>query len=279
MKSNKIKYNKKRNTAFIYEALVREVTACILKENHKRKNIIINLLKKHFHHNSVLAQDLQCYQSLYHNQNLDKTTSDKIIKEAKLQSKLLDSDLLFKTQTALIHDINRQVGPEVYNTYVPNYKDLATIAQIFSSKTSPKKRVILEGEIAASMCANPPRATDEAPVDKVLYETFVNKFNTRYETELLESQQTLLSRYICSFADNALELKIYLNEELARLKRALTAASKLAEFRDDTVMETKRSQLLQVLDQYSNTAIDESVLLTVMKTQALVEEIQNGDHD
>jgi hypothetical protein len=44
-------------------------------------------------------------------------------------------------------------------------------------------------------------------------------------------------------------------------------------------METKRSQLLQVLDQYSNTAIDESVLLTVMKTQALVEEIQNGNHD
>lgn len=278
MKSSKIKYNKKRNTAFIYEALVREVTACILKENHERKNTIVNLLKKYFHNNSILSQDLQCYQSLYHNQNLEKRTSDKIIKEAKLQNKLLDTPLLFKTQTALIHDINKQVGSEIYSTYVPNYKDLATIAQIFSAKTSPKNRVILENEISDSMCAHIQEPPEET-VDKVLYETFVSKFNTKYETGLLESQQALLSRYISSFADNALELKIYLNEELGRLKKALKAASKLPEFKDDSVMENKRTELLQILDQYSKTNIDETVLLTVMKTQALVEEIQNGNHD
>jgi len=279
MKSSKVKYNKKRNTAFIYEALVREVTACILKEDHSRKSTIVGLLKKYFHSNSILDQDLQCYQSLYHNQNLDRTISDKIIKEAKLQSKLLDNKLLFKTQTALIHDLNKQVGPAIYNTYVPNYKDLATIAQIFSPKTSPKNRVILESEIVERMAASETGASDDLPIDKVVYETFVNKFNTKYETELLGSQQALLSRYISSFADNALELKIYLNEELKRLKEILVTASQLSEFKDDAIMEDKRSKLLQVLERYSHTSIDETVLLTVMKTQALVEEIQNGNHD
>ena len=278
MKSTKAKYNKKRNTAFLYEALVREVTACILKENHERKNTIVSILKKYFHSDSILSQDLQCYQSLYHNQNLEKNVSDRIIKEAKLQNKLLDNGLLFKTQTSLIHDINKEVGPELYSTYVPNYKDLATIAQIFSSKTSPKNRIILENEICESMSAHTENAPQD-PVDKVLYETFVSKFNAKYQEELLESQQALLSRYISSFADNALELKIYLNEELGRLKKALKAASQLAEFKEDGAMEKKRVELLQVLDRYSEASIDEAVLLTVMKTQALVEEIQNGDHD
>ena len=34
----KIRHNKKRNTAFVYEALVREATAAILKEDAERKD-------------------------------------------------------------------------------------------------------------------------------------------------------------------------------------------------------------------------------------------------
>ena len=52
------------------------------------------------------------------------------------------------------------------------------------------------------------------PDDKLVYEVFVDKFNKKYENELLQEQKQLLSCYISSFADNALGLKVFLNEEI-----------------------------------------------------------------
>ena len=33
-----MKHNKKRNTAFLYECLVKELTKCVLREDKKRQN-------------------------------------------------------------------------------------------------------------------------------------------------------------------------------------------------------------------------------------------------
>ena len=44
----KLKHNKKRNTAFLYEALVREATKSILEQDQVKKAIIINIMREHF---------------------------------------------------------------------------------------------------------------------------------------------------------------------------------------------------------------------------------------
>ena len=149
----KIKHNKKRNTAFVYEALIREATVAILRNDHKKSNKVVTLIKKHFHSNSLLKKDLECYRSLYENQGIDKSLSEKILKEVRMQKMMIDPEGLFKQQTKLIHDVNKEITPEVYNNFVPNYKTLATIDQIFSAKTSPKNRIIMESEIISQMSA------------------------------------------------------------------------------------------------------------------------------
>ena len=134
----KIKHNKKRNTAFVYEILIKEATVAILKKDTKRRDNVINIIKKHFKSDSLLRKDLECYRSLYENQSLTQLTSEKIIKEVKLQKRLLDAARLFKQQTALIHDINKEASSSIFNNFIPNYKTLATIDQIFSDRISPK---------------------------------------------------------------------------------------------------------------------------------------------
>ena len=42
----KTKHNKKRNTAFVYEALIKEATVSMLKGNDEVKKKTINLIKK-----------------------------------------------------------------------------------------------------------------------------------------------------------------------------------------------------------------------------------------
>jgi hypothetical protein len=203
----KARHNKKRNSAFVYEALIKEATVAIMKKDTAKKEIASQLIKKYFKAGTLLRKDLDCYRSLYENQSLDKLTSEKIIKEVKLQKRLIDSDSLFKQQSELIRDVNIKLSSTVFDNFVPNYKTLATISQIFSSKISPKDQVMLENIIVGNMAKTLERDESLEIIDNVIYKTFVEKFNTKYENELLQEQKELLTRYITSFVDNALELE------------------------------------------------------------------------
>jgi len=268
----RIKHNKKRNTAFVYEALIVEATVAVLKKDVHRQNKAIDIIRKHFNSKSVLKKDLNCYRSLYENQNLKTDVSKRIIREAKLQQKLLDPAGVFEAQTQLIHDINKDLSPSIFNNFVPNYKTLATIAQMFSDKISPKNQIILENQIITNMTkAN--NEVEEMFVDKALYNTFVGKFNNKYEVELLTEQKELLTHYISSFTDNAVSLKIFLNEEISRLKIKLEEARKIEEISVDENMLHKTSTIIERLESFSKEPISDELLLTILKTQALVKEI------
>jgi hypothetical protein len=82
---------------------------------------------------------LQCYQSLYETSGLEKETCEKIIREAKLAHRLLDTQGLFVSQTDLINDVNKELEPTVFNNFVPNYKSLANIYKMFSTNIQPQK--------------------------------------------------------------------------------------------------------------------------------------------
>jgi hypothetical protein len=271
----RIKHNKKRNTAFVYEALIKEATVAILKKEEAKRDKAIELIKTHFKPGSTLRKDLDCYRSLCETQNLDRLTSEKILKESKLQRRLLDPNGLFKAQSVLIKDVNKELSPQVFNNFVPNYKSLATIAQIFSAKVSPKNRVILENEIIIKMLATTDTQKDEK-VDDVVYRTFAKKFNNKYDRELLEEQKQLLNHYVSSFADNSLELKLFLNEEIKRLINELERARTVEEIKADKDMTQKTQQIVEKLKTYARSGITDDVLLTVMRTQQLVKEIYNN---
>ena len=272
----KVRHNKKRNTAFVYEALLREATVAILKNEHERKDKAISIIKKHFNGDSILRKDLDCYRSLYENQNLDRLTCEKILREVKIQQRLIDPEGLFKQQTELIHDVNKELEPSTFNNFVPNYRTLATISQIFSSKISPKNQVILENEIIRNMLNEGKIVNNAPPIDNVVYKTFVEKFNKKYENGLLEEQKQLLTHYIASFADNGVELKFYLNEEIGRLKTRLEQAKESDEIKADKDMLNKTNQVIEKLNSYAQQSINEELLTAVLKTQSLVKEIYDG---
>jgi len=265
-----MKHNKKRNTAFIYEALVRHMTDSIVTGDLKRKNTVIRIIKEHFKNNSPLKRDLDCYRSIYENKDLDIS---RIITEAKISNRMIDPTGLFKAQTEIIHDINKSIGPATFNVFVPNYKTLATISQMFSDKTSPKDKVLLENQLVQSLSTKKETVSNMKPIDNLVYTSFVKKFNSEYGGKLLDEQKALLTNYITSFVDNAVELKLYLNEEVARLKTELSKASKKDVIQSDRVLSEKTQKVLQKLENMKETTIDESVLRTVLSTQKLVREL------
>ena len=273
----KIKHNKKRNTAFVYEALVREGPSAILQGDEKRRNTVVSLIKKHFANDSILKKDLECYRSLYEANNLSENNCAKIIKESRLQKRLIDPEGLFLKQSDLIHDVNKELSPQIFNNFVPNYKSLASIYQMFSHDTSPKDSVLLENAVLNHMQS---REQDSkiVEVDDIVINSFVQKFNTKYDQQLLDEQKTVLNLYIKSFVDNSVEFKMYLNEEIKRLKDEVSKAKQSNLINSDPDMLSKTEKIIEKLDSFKNTHIDEHVLSTVLKVQSLVKEtVENGN--
>ena len=185
---------------------------------------------------------------------------------------------MFKQQTAVINDINKDLSPDTFNNFVPNYKSLATIAKMFNTN-SPKQSVMLETRIVEGMTGKLEEHKLQ-PVDSLTFSTFTKKFNEKYGSSLLEEQKNLLNNYISSFSQDDLEAKIYFNRELGRLKQSLSEATKVEEIANDPEMLKKTQAVRERLETLSKeTSLNESTLLTIMKTQQLVKEIHDdADH-
>tara|TARA_B100000530_G_C15934121_1_gene478288 strand:- start:783 stop:1607 length:825 start_codon:yes stop_codon:yes gene_type:complete len=273
----KMKHNKKRNTAFLYETLVRELTTCVVNADHKRKSKIVSIMKEFFKRDTALGTELELYRTLYETTDVDPLTSEKLLLEVKRVYQGLSQEEVFVQQSELIGTINRELGKGTFSNFVPNYKDLATISQIFDAKTTIKRRTLLEKKVLDSMSSSKQEVVQESlkPVDNLVYTTFVKKFNEQYSGTLREEQNKLLSSYIVSFSDNGVSLKMFMNEEIARLKTVVEDSLQLNEVASDEMMVEKTQKVLKTLDSFAEKQIDRAMLKKLLKIQELAAEIGN----
>ena len=152
---------------------------------------------------------------------------------------------------------------------------MATIAQILNPDVSAKSRVLLESNLVKVLSSDPDTVRKEmVPIDNLVYSTFVKKFNEQYGDDLLEEQKELLSRYIASFHDNAIELSIFLNEEISSLKRSLITANERALEINNVTLQENIKKVLEILGQTSKSEITIDTISQVLKIQSLVKELE-----
>jgi len=270
----KYRHNKKRNTAFLFETLVRELTAASAKGLKEKKNIILSIMKEHLNSRTVLGRELSLYKALYKENSLTRNIAEKLIIETKKQFDILDKRQIFNNQSALIEDINKRLGENIYNNFVPDYKELATINQLFYGKVRPKDQVFLEEGIVDRLASTKEQKNEARtkPLDNLALKTFFNKFNKEYSGSLLKEQQSLLSHFIASFNDNGLEFKIFLNEEIGRLRQVI---NENAFFDSNEDMKEKKNQIMNIFEEYKNRDIDTAMVKQVLSIQQLVCEIKS----
>tara|TARA_R100001591_G_scaffold112392_1_gene124737 strand:- start:437 stop:847 length:411 start_codon:yes stop_codon:yes gene_type:complete len=116
--------------------------------------------------------------------------------------------------------------------------------------------------------------TEMKHLDNLEYKTFVNKFNNAYERTLQKEQKDLLTNYIVSFSDNGVGLKTFLNEEIGRLKSAVTQqiveGSSSANNENFKKVKTK-------LDGYAKTPINHQMIEEIFYIQDLIAEVSKDE--
>lgn len=273
------KHNKKRNTAFLYEALLKEVTKAIISGDRKTKKTAINILKESFAPKTVLSEELELYKTLLETKEMDNLAAEKIVFQVRQARNNINESDIQEAQNRLISRVNKELSSGVYSNFVPNYKNIATVSQLFSTdegNANIKSGVLLEQKVVASMMEglSTPDAPKMKPIDNLVFKSFVSKYNKEYSSGILNEQKELLNRYILSFSDNGVDVNIYLNEELGRLHGVLTDALASDEIKTDATMVESTKRVISMIDGFRETPVDKDLIEDVLKIQNLVSEIQ-----
>ncbi len=196
----RVKHNKKRNTAFLYEVLVKNLTIATIKQDLQLVSEIKNQILNFFSKDKILGKELKTFRNISETTKVDVYTAQRLIAESKKDFNSLDRTTSFNEQTKLINWMNKRLGQETFNQFVPNYKTLASIAQIFASETDTKTRVLLERNILGLMVKTTQEVIKETKMerlDNLSYKTYINNFNEKYG-DLLEEQKQLINNYVQS---------------------------------------------------------------------------------
>ena len=142
-----------------------------------------------------------------------------------------------------------------------NYRNIATVGQYLNSGLLPaKQRIILENKAFDLLTSKKASGKPIQHIDNLTFKTFIDKFNETYSNTLRGEQKTLLNY-------NGIELKVFLNEEIGRLKKQIN--NNLLE----SSYKNKFDRILIKLNNYSKSPITEGLIREVFYIQDLVYEV------
>jgi len=271
----KIKHNKKRNTAFLYESLITELTRAIVRGQVDKKQKVLEIVKKYFKNGSVLKQELDVYRSILEAETMAPSMYHRFLFEVKKDHDALDKKNIFNEQTNLIKEINQNLSNSVFSNFISNYKDIGSLYQFFNSQNvKAKNRLILEQRIVNILAKEKhQKQLQMKHIDNLTYKTFVNTFNETYDKTLRKEQKDLLINYITSFSDNGLGLKSFLNEEISRLKEKVDVCRESAKIKNNNDFLNNTNKILTKLDNYKQTQITEEMVREIFFIQDFVLEV------
>jgi hypothetical protein len=286
-----IKHSKFRNTGFLFELLVRQVTSDILSN---RKSIAEGLLKKYFNSKTELANELKLYQFIVNEKYNNENRAERFIDAVIDNRKKLDEKKILKEKYNLIKEIkeNYQID-DFLKSQVPNYKVLASVYKIFEFNLNtenaydPKDFVNTKFSLVEHLIAKP--ISNAKVVDKInealkkedkeirllTYKMLVENFNKKYKS-LNERQKGILKEYINSFT-NSENLKLFIANEVVVLNKALTTVGKQIK---DKVTKIKLAETINQLNKIKTTnKITDTHITSVIMGFELEKELrgtQNG---
>jgi hypothetical protein len=232
-----IKHSKYRNTAILFELLVRQTTADLLenKDSHA-----VKILRKYFN-NTELGKEYYLYSQFTKSQKLSEVKADIFISTILEQRKKLNQQELSKIKYNLIKEIKSRYDIDnFFKAKIENYKIYASIYTLFESANSKSidSKQILENKLTlleyiaedGAMSRPAPQnlveefMKEDKEIRLLAYKILVEKFNVKYKG-LSDKQKEVLKEYINNISETE-NLKKFVNTKIVEIKKDLLELSK-----------------------------------------------------
>jgi len=284
----KIKHSKFKNTGFIFELLVRQITAEIISSN---KSIAETILKENFNGKKELSKELKLYQYLINEKYNSETKAEQFINTILEARKRLDEKKLTKEKYNLIKEIKGKYNiDEFVKSSVSNYKVLASIYKLFEVVISKEQyeptdivsaKFTVAENIVNTSIANKEQKIKDAILEEykkqdedlraVSYKLLVESFNKKYKNLSVE-QKDLLREYINNI-NNTGKLNEYVSKEISKLVENLKeSGTKIS----DKVTKIKLAETIVNIKKIKSVKkIKEEHLSAMMMTYELLNELKD----
>ncbi len=285
-----IKHSKFKNTGFIFELLVRQITSEIM--SGKTSSKAEKILKEFFSSKKELSKELKLYQYLINEKYNSESKAEKFVETVCEARKRLDEQKLTKEKYNLIKQIKENYNiDEFVKSPISNYKSLASIYKVFEATITkesfePKdivnsKFTIVENIINSSIENKDKKVNDrvleeyrkqDEEVRMLSYKMLVENLNKKYNN-LSEEQKNLLKEYINNI-NNTGKLKEYVNNEVNSLSEGLKqVGSKVS----DKVTKIKLAETISNIKKIKTVKkLKESHLSALMMSYELLKELKNA---
>jgi len=285
----KIKHSKFKNTGFIFELLVRQITSEIMSAN---KSIAEKILKEHFNSKKELSKELKLYQYLINEKYNSESKAEQFINTILEARKRLDETKLTREKYNLVKEIKQTYNlDEFIKSPISNYKTLASIYKIFETVTNDEQydptdvvssRFTIAENIINSSIQNKDIKLKDAVLEEyrkqdddlraVSYKLLVESFNNKY-SNLTNDQKGLLREYINNI-NNTGKLNEYVSNEVTKLVEGLKeVGSKIS----DKVTKIKLAETIANIRKIKSVKkIKEQHLSAMMMTYELLKELKES---
>ena len=285
----KIKHSKFKNTGFLFELLVRQITSEVMSSS---KSVAEKLLKEHFNSKQELSKELKLYQYLINEKYNSESKAEQFINTILEARKKIDEKKLTKEKYNLIKEIKETYNlDEFIKSPISNYKTLASIYKIFETVATdiqyePTDIVSARFTIAENIINSSIQNKDIKLKDAVLeeyrkqdddlravsYKLLVESFNNKY-SNLTNDQKGLLREYINNI-NNTGKLNEYVSNEVTKLVDGLKeVGSKIS----DKVTKIKLAETIANIRKIKSVKkIKEQHLSAMMMTYELLKELKES---
>lgn len=284
-----IKHSKFKNTGFIFELLVRQVTSEII--SGKSNSVAEKILKEFFSPKKELAKELKLYQYLTKEKYNSESKAEKFVETICEARKRLDEQRINKEKYNLIKRIKESYNlDEFTKSSISNYKSLASIYKLFEATISteayePKDIFNSKFTIIENITNSSIQSKDKLTNDKVLdeyrnqdesirilsYKLLVENFNKKY-SNLSIGQRKLLKEYINNI-NNTGKLKEYVDAEVNTLSESLKQTGLSI---TDKVTKIKLAETISNINKIKSVKkLRESHLSALMLSYELLKELKN----
>ena len=285
----KIKHSKFKNTGFIFELLVRQITAEVMSSN---KSVAEKILKEYFNTKKELSKELKLYQYLINEKYNSESKAEQFINTILEARKRLDEKKLTKEKYNLIKEIKETYNlDEFIKSPISNYKTLASIYKIFETVITDEQydptdivssRFTITENIINTSIQNKDVKIKDAVLEEyrkqdedlraVSYKLLVESFNTKYKN-LTDEQKGLLREYINNI-NNTGKLNEYVSNEVTKLVAELKeVGSKIS----DKVTKIKLAETIANIKKVKSLKkIKEQHLSAMMMTYELLKELKES---
>lgn len=260
-------HNKKRNTALLYEFLIRTISTALVEGDKKKSSTALRILRKNFKPGTQLYKEFRLFNALVKTTVSSDSVSSTIINEARTAATQADLQRLDREKSLLIRNINHMIHDDnFYDQPISEYRMYATIQTLFNEWRKPAGTADIaamatyEDQLRKWLVAEKKQAdhviSEDSPGEsRLLMKVMMKKLNEKYSSALNAEQREIIRSYAFSAA----------NDDQTTIKRKL---------------EEIRKGLLESMGSYVDSNNESTYIVKKIneaKTQMLSESFDNID--